>query len=250
MYFREMKDTKTKVTELFSKLPDPREQGRCLHKLEDILFIAFCTLLSNGEDYEDMVEFGNQREGWLRTILELPNGIPSHDTFNRVFKLLSPAHLQKLLESDGQSLLESMAGQHLILDGKKLKGASPKSRVNKGLYVLNAWVSEQKLCIGQKKVGSRSNEITAIPLLLDELEIANSLVSIDAIGCQKKIAEKICSKQANYLLSVKQNQRNLYEMTSEAFIDNKVLLSDEQWEYDHGRYETRYCEILEVKKVW
>lgn len=244
-----MKDTK-KILELFSTIPDPRVQGRCLHRLEDILFIAFCALLANGEDYEDIVEFGHQRESWLRTILELPNGIPSHDTFNRVFQLISPEALQKLLESDGQSLLDSIDGEQLILDGKKLKGANPKTRGNKGLYVLNAWVSKHKLCIGQKKVGAKTNEITAIPELLDELEVSGSTITIDAIGCQKKIATKIRSKEANYLLAVKKNQKDLFEMLGEAFVDNKALQSDEQWEYDHGRYETRHCEILEVSKVW
>lgn len=245
-----MKDIKNKINALFSSVKDPRIEGRCLHSLIDILFIAFCTLLANGEDYEDMVEFGTQRIDWLKTVLELPNGIPSHDTFNRVFQILDPSELSKLLGEDGRELLGCIAEKQLILDGKKLRGESPKSKGNKGLYILNAWIGENNLCIGQQRVGAKSNEITAIPELLDDLEITGSVVTIDAIGCQKKIAEKIKIKSADYLLSVKKNQKYLYEMIGEAFEDNKTISSDEQWDYGHGRYEERDCKILEASKVW
>jgi predicted transposase YbfD/YdcC len=245
-----MENTKNKIKAIFLGVKDPRVVGRCLHQLTDVLFIAFCTLLANGEDYEDMVEFGKQRINWLKTVLDLPNGIPSHDTFNRVFQLLEPSELSKLLAEDGRRLLGSIAEKQLILDGKKLRGENPKSKGNKGLYILNAWIGENKLCIGQRRVDAKSNEITAIPELLEDIEIAGSIVTIDAIGCQKKIAEKIKSKSADYLLSVKKNQKYLYEMIGEAFKDNKAISSDEEWEYDHGRYEERDCEILEASKVW
>jgi len=245
-----MEDTKNTIEEIFSQVSDPRVEGRCLHKLCDILFIGFCTLLANGEDYEDMVEFGKQREDWLRSILELPNGIPSHDTFNRVFQLISPEELGQILASDGQNLINYVDRDHIILDGKKLRGVSPTSKGNKGLYILNAWVCDQRLCIGQKKIGEKTNEITVIPELLEEIELEGHVVSIDAIGCQKSIAEKIKAKQGDYLLSVKKNQKYLYEMIEEAFCDNKSISADEQWEYDHGRYETRSCEILDVFQIW
>lgn len=245
-----MKDIKNKIKGIFSGVKDWRIQGRCHHQLSDILFISFCTLLANGEDYEDMVEFGQQRINWLRTVLELPNGIPSHDTFNRVFQMLSPSELSKLLGQDGRNLLGCIDQKQLILDGKKLRGANPKSKGNTGLYILNAWVGENNLCIGQERVGAKSNEITAIPKLLDDLEISGSVVTIDAIGCQKKIAKKIKAKSADYLLSVKKNQKYLHEMIIEAFSDNKPISIAEEWDYGHGRYEERACEILAASKVW
>ena len=206
-----------KVSEIFSQVPDPRVVKRCDHKLVDILFIAFCTLLSNGEDFEDMVEFGRQRQDWLRTILELPEGIPSHDTFNRVLQLVDSEALSECLQSDGAGLLESVKGQLINFDGKKIKGANPRSRGNKGLWILSAWVSDKRLCIGQKKVDDKSNEITAIPELIDELNLQGSIVSIDAIGCQVEIAEKIRDSEADYLLAVKENQADLLEEIREAF---------------------------------
>ncbi len=240
---------KKDVQTVFSGIEDPRVAGRCLHKLSDILFIALCALLANGEDYEDMVEFGNQRLEWLRNFVELPNGVPSVDTFKRVFRIIEPAHLGKCLREDAGGLLEELQGKLLSFDGKKLKGASPKSKGNHGLYILSAWAGEERLCIGQKKVQDKSNEITAIPDLLGELEIAGAVVSIDAIGCQTLIAKKIVDGQADYLLAVKENQKGLFEEVSEGFAYSPKGLFDETWEYEHGRYERRKCHILEAGKV-
>ncbi len=239
---------KKRISSLFGSIKDPRVVNRCDHKLVDILFIAFCTLLSNGEDFEDMVEFGKQRQTWLSTVLELPNGIPSHDTFNRVLQMINPESLGKCLESDGTGLLEALEGKLISLDGKKIRGVSPKSRGNKGFYVLSAWVCENRLCIGQKKVKDKSNEITAIPDLLDDLDVKGAIVSIDAIGCQVDIVEKICEKQADYLLAVKGNQKDLLEEVSEAFNYSSIVNYEENWEYDHGRYEQRRCEVLSAQE--
>ncbi len=149
--------TQKSINELFKSVPDSRVTNRCDHKLCDVLFIALCTLICNGEDFEDMVEFGKQRYTWLKSILELPNGIPSHDTFNRVLQLIAPNTLSDVLIAEGQVLLDTIQEKQICLDGKKIKGVSPHSKGNKGLYILNAWVSENKLCIGQEKVGEKSN---------------------------------------------------------------------------------------------
>lgn len=234
---------------VFAEVEDPRVQGRCLHKMSDILFIALCTLLSNGEDFEDMVEFARQRLEWLKTFLELPNGIPSHDTFNRALQIVDPEQLSKCLREDASGLLESVEGRLVNFDGKKIRGVSPNSRGNHGLYILSAWVSEERLCIGQKKVRDKSNEITAIPDLIDELELEGSIVSIDAIGCQTLIAEKITGKKADYLLAVKENQKDLLEEVVEGFSYSPTGPFSEDWEYDHGRYERRNCQILEAHKI-
>jgi len=232
------------IRRVFSTIEDPRVVNRCDHKLIDILFIALCTLLSNGEDFMDMVEFGKQREAWLRQYLELPNGIPAHDTFNRVFQIVDSEQLKKCLEEDGRVLLESLEDELINLDGKKLRGESPKSKGNKGLWILSAWVGKHRLCIGQKKVKEKSNEIIAIPELLQEIDITGSIVSIDAIGCQSDIAESIIKSDADYHLAVKSNQKDLLEEIQEAFDWMSSEDFSEQWEYDHNRYEERKCFTL------
>jgi len=237
------------LPKIFSKVTDPRVESKCLHLLEDILFIAFCTLLSNGEDFEDMVEFSNQRLDWLEDILELPNGIPSHDTFNRVLQLVDPQQLTVCLSEDASELIESVKGKLVSFDGKKMRGVSPKSRGNKGLFILSAWVGEHRLCLGQKKVEDKSNEITAIPDLIDLLDLEGSTVSIDAIGCQVEIAEKIIEASADYLLAVKKNQGNLYKEVSDDLTWQSARSFNETWEYDHGRYEVRKCQIVKAAEV-
>jgi len=237
------------IERIFTKVDDPRVEARCLHRLKDILFIAFCTLLSNGEDFEDMVEFGKQRQEWLEKVLELPNGIPSHDTFNRVLQLIDPEQLTTCLTEDASILMEAVKGKLINMDGKKMRGVSPKSRGNKGLFILSAWVGKDRLCLGQKKVDGKSNEITAIPQLIDTLNLEGSTVSIDAIGCQTQIAQKIVDAKANYLLAVKGNQSNLYEAISEDFTWKSAKFYNETWEYNHGRYEVRKCQIMNAKDV-
>ena len=234
---------------LFAEVDDPRVVNRCRHKLSDILFIALSTLICNGEDFEDMVEFAHQRYDWLSTILELPDGIPSHDTFNRVLQRIEPTALQKCLSEDGHMLLDTLNEKQIVLDGKKLRGASPTSKGNNGLYILSAWVSENNLCVGQTKVEDKSNEITAIPQLLDTLDIQGATVSIDAIGCQKGIATKIADQQAEYLLSLKKNQRETFEHVEDSFRFNDGTCFNEEWEYDHGRYETRKCALIKLSEI-
>ncbi len=235
------------ITRIFSKVDDPRVELRCLHRLKDILFIAFCTLLSNGEDFEDMAEFGKQRLEWLEQVLDLPNGLPSHDTFNRVLQLIDPKQLSVCLSEDAGKLIASLEGKLVNFDGKKMKGVSPKSRGNKGLFILSAWVGEHRLCIGQQKVLGKSNEITAIPDLIDTLDLRGSTISIDAIGCQTEIAEKILTAEADYLLAVKENQGTLYEEIADEFTWNSANELNQTWEYDHGRYEVRKCQIALAK---
>jgi predicted transposase YbfD/YdcC len=240
---------KHRIEEIFSTIPDPRVTGRCLHKLSDILMIALCTLIADGEDFEDMAVFCEEKEALLRSFLELPNGLPSHDTINRVFQIIDYQCLDACLAQYGRELLGIVAEKQICIDGKKLRGVTPTKRGNQGLYILNAWVSENRLCIGQQKVEDKSNEITAIPVLVNQLDIKDATVSIDAIGCQKEIAKTIRSKEAHYFLSVKKNQPDLFEEISEAFTCNKVIQATAPWEYDHGRYEQRQCAILCATEV-
>lgn len=237
------------IQDLFTEVPDPRVANRCTHKLSDILFIALSTLICNGEDFEDIVEFAHQRRDWLATILELPGGIPSHDTFNRVLQRIDPDMLQQCLGEDGQLLLDTLNEKQISLDGKKIRGVSPTSKGNEGLYILSAWVSENSLCVGQTKVEDKSNEITAIPNLLDTLDIQGATVSIDAIGCQKAIAAKIVAKEAEYFLSLKKNQKQVFEYVEDSFRFSNSPSFHEDWEYDHGRYETRKCTVIKITNL-
>ena len=232
--------------EFFSEISDPRVVNRCLHKLSDILFIAFVTILCNGEDYEDMVTFGEQRLDWLRKYVGLSNGIPSSDTFRRVLERLNPKLLGEVLEKDGKSLLDFASTAQICLDGKKSRGASPHTKGNDGLYILTAWASEHKICLGQRRVDDKSNEITAIPKLLDELSLEESTVSIDALGSQKDIAEKIIEKKGNYLLSLKGNHGNAFEDAKWLFSQCKVDAHDDKHEYDRTRFEIRKCSVLHL----
>lgn len=237
----------TKIVDYFSEIADPREQHKCKHRLSDILLIGLFTYLSNGQDYEDMVLFGNTKGKALTDLLSLPAGVPSHDTFNRVFQMLDCKLLRKCLSDCGKDILDILSEKQICLDGKKLRGENPQSRGNKGLYIVNAWVAENKLCIGQARVSDKSNELDAIPKLLKEIDITDSVVTIDAMGCQKDMANQIKQQNGHYLLAVKGNQKELFEEITCAFKANKPLSIEENWEYDHGRYETRKCSILSAQ---
>ena len=232
------------LSRYFSEVEDPRVEGRCLHLLSDILMISLLTYLTGGTDYQDMHLFTKERGLEFKGLLELPNGTPSADTFERIFKKLKPESLHLCLNSYGKDILAGLSEKQIVLDGKKLRGVSPSSRGNSGLYILNAWVSENRLCIGQAKVEEKSNEITAIPNLLDSLDIEDSVVSIDAIGTQTKIAEQIVEQKGHYFLSVKGNQQGLVDDLEHAFKVSKGLQFIDQPDSNHGRIENRCCSIL------
>lgn len=232
----------------FSEVTDPRVTGRCLHLLSDILMIGLCTYLAGGVNYEDMRLFALERGENLKDILSLRNGVPSEDTFERVFQRIDPSELDYCLRSYGKSILSDLSEKQLVIDGKKQSGASPTSRGNRGLYILNAWVSENKFCISQKAVNDKSNEITAIPEVLSGIDIEDAVVSIDAMGTQREIADLILDKKGHYLLAVKGNQKSLYEDIECAFKVNGGLDTNTTIEKDHGRIEVRKCSILPARE--
>ena len=234
-----------KIAFYFQEVKDPRVTGRCDHLLSDILIIAICTYITGGTDYEDMYLFGKERGEKLKgSLLELPNGAPSSDTYRRVFNRLEVESLKKCLTLHGKEILSCLAEKQIILDGKKLKGVSPTSKGNSGCYILNAWVGENRICVGQQKVADKSNEITAIPNVIASLDIEDAVVSIDAIGTQTEIAKQIREKKGHYFLSVKANQKGLLNDLEIAFKMHRGIDSIEQTEKDHGRIETRHCSIL------
>jgi predicted transposase YbfD/YdcC len=228
----------------FSEVEDPRVVGRCSHLLSDILMVSLLTYLTGGTDYQDMHMFAQERGLEFEGMLQLPNGAPWVDTFERVFKKLKSESLQSCLNLYGKEILESLSEKQIVLDGKKFRGVSPHSKGNSGLYVLNAWVSENRFCIGQEKVEEKSNEITAIPKVLESLDIEEAVVSIDAIGTQTKIAEQIIEQGGHYFLSVKGNQQGLLEDMESAFKVNKGLQFIDEPQSNHGRIENRCCSIL------
>ena len=232
------------IKEYLLEVDDFREPKKCRHRLADILIIGLCTYLSNGHDYEDMVLFAQTHANSLAELVELPNGIPSHDTFRRIFQLLDSKEIKKILTAHGHDILDVLAQKQICIDGKKLGGVSPTSKGNQGLYLVNAWVGENRLCVGQEKVADKSNEITAIPALLRQLDLTDAVVSIDAMGCQTQIAQQIYEQKGHYLLALKANQGELLAEVECAFKACKALTSEAEWAYDRDRFETRRCSIL------
>jgi predicted transposase YbfD/YdcC len=224
------------------ELPDPRVERTRLHKFEDILLISICSLLCGAESFEDMELFGDAKEPWLRTFLELPHGIPSHDTFNRLFAALDPQCFLDAFMRWTQSLRTVLAHEVVAIDGKALRraidaGQSPK-------VVVSAWAAGNGLVLGQRKVEEKSNEITAVPELLRTLELAGCIVTLDAMGCQRRIAREIQEADAHYVLALKANQGAAHQEI-QSYLDAAIAKTDpalascEHIEKGHGRIETR-----------
>lgn len=244
-----MEDTvSAAIKEHFGNLTDPRIDRTKLHKLLDILVIAICAVICGADSWEDVEDFGNAKTEWFSTFLELANGIPSHDTFNRVFASLDAEQFQACFLKWIGAVSEMIGGQVISIDGKMLRRSHDRGVGQGAIDMVSAWASANRLVLGQVKVDEKSNEITAVPQLLDGLEVAGCIVTIDAMGCQTKIAEKIVEKEADYVLALKDNQGNLFEDTQKLFAD---LESSQNTAYtydytktvnkDHGRIEIREC---------
>ncbi len=224
-------------------MKDLRVERTRQHNLNDIIFISIAAVLSGAESWNEIEFYGEMKEEWLKTVLELPNGIPSHDTFNRLFSALDPEEFEKNFLSWIKSINKSTKGEVISIDGKTVRG-SKKTGFKTATHLVSTWADINELVLGQIKVDEKSNEITAIPQLLDALLIQGSVVTIDAIGCQKKIARQIVSKKADYILSVKENQKALFEDIQDSFRVLKPIEINEEIDYGHGRIETRKCSVL------
>lgn len=201
----------------FGDMPDPRVTGRCEYKLTEIIVIAVCAVLSGAEGWEDIEEFGQNKVDWLRQFMEIENGIPSHDTFRRVFSLLDAEAFQERFVRWVEGVFSVTRGQVVSVDGKTARGSQDKDNGQRALHLVSAFASANGVLLGQRKVDEKSNEITAIPTLLEQLYIAGCIVTIDAMGCQKDIARTIVEQQADYVLALKGNQGQLYEDVQEWF---------------------------------
>lgn len=233
----------TGIMEYFKTLPDPRIDRKKLHKLHDIIFITIAAVICGANDWEDIEEFGELNYEWLKTVLELPNGIPSHDTFNRVFSLLDTAALQQCFISWVQSVAQISEGRIISIDGKRMcnSGESGSKAI---IHMVSAWSNANNMVLAQQKVNDKSNEITAIPTLLEVLDVKGCTVTIDAMGCQQDIATKIINKGADYILAVKGNQGHLHDDIQEAFEQEKSKAIDIQVNTGHGRIEKRTCSVI------
>jgi predicted transposase YbfD/YdcC len=234
------------LLEHFASVPDPRIERHRWHKLSDILVIAVCAVLSGAESYPAIEDFGTERESWLRQFLELPAGIPSHDTFNRVLRLLDPVELQSCFLRWMQAVAEVTDGEVVAIDGKALRRSFAKGTSKRAIHMVSAWATANGVVLGQRKVDTKSNEITAIPALLALLALKGCIVTIDALGCQRAIAQKILEQGADYVLALKGNQPTLEQAVTRFFLTGPEAeahwsQSDyhEHTQRGHGRVETR-----------
>lgn len=233
------------VTEHFSKLDDPRRYNR-RHLLLDMVVIAICAVICGADDWDAIEEFGQSKFKWFKGFLKLPHGIPTHHTFRRVFASLDAEQFQAGFIEWIKAVYQITEGQIIAIDGKKLRRSHDKTIGRQAIHMVSAWAAENRLVLGQVKVDDKSNEITAIPQLLDVLEIAGCIVTIDAMGCQKEITKKIIGKDADYVLALKGNQGGLYDDVQELFnYAEETGYADCDYhktvEKNHGRLETREC---------
>jgi predicted transposase YbfD/YdcC len=236
------------IEEHFSKVTDPRKERTKDHKLIDIIAIAICAIICGAEGWTDMEVFGNSKVVWLKTFLELPNGIPSHDTFGRVFGMIDAQQFQVAFWEWVWAVNDIVQGQVVNIDGKCLRGSDDQKLGKRAIYMVSAWAAENEIVLGQRKVDEKSNEISAIPELLKMLNLSGCIVTIDAMGTQTSIAKTIQEANADYVLSVKENQGHLFEDISVLFgVDQEQHFKYATLDYKktvnkgHGRIEVREC---------
>jgi predicted transposase YbfD/YdcC len=241
-----MTEQDVSITRYFADLPDPRVDRTKKHSLPDILVVALCAVVCGADSWEEVEAFGEAKKDWLKGMLRLPNGIPSHDTSGRVFARLDPQKFGVCVGEWMEAACEATGLKHIAVDGKAVRSA-PRSTFSGCLHLVSAWATESRLILGQQAVADGSHEIAAIPELLKVLELKGALVTIDAAGCQKEIAKQIRGQGGDYLLAVKGNQPTLHEAVYATFdracdTDFAGVEHDGHEEVDnaHGRYEERY----------
>ena len=235
--------------EFFSRVKDPRVLGKVKHSLEDVLRIALIGVLCSCDDYDEISDFVEEREAELRDMgfLDLENGVPSGDTIRRVVEAVNPDQLRASLGCARERIVSSLKGCQVIVDGKKLRGEAPRSRGCNGLYILNAMVSEHEICVSEKRVDDKTNELTVLPAILASICIVGALVSVDAMGTHRDIATQILMQDGDYLMALKDNQpilRDLVEAMFKAATPISVHVTQDK---GHGREERRTCSVLDTR---
>jgi predicted transposase YbfD/YdcC len=232
-------------TEHFSGITDPRIERTKKHKLIDILFLTIAAVICGCDEWEEIELYAEKKQSWLRKYIELPNGIPSHDTINRVISAIDPAAMQACFTEWVATIAALSKGEVVSIDGKRLcsSGQDSKEAI---VHMVSAWSSANHLVLGSYKVDDKQNEITAIPKLLEMLDLSGCIITIDAMGCQTAIAEKIIDSHAHYLLAVKDNQQRLLDDIQEAFAHEQAaaISTDMQCSLGHGRIEKRTCRVI------
>jgi predicted transposase YbfD/YdcC len=236
-----------RLADCFSSICDPRVERTRLHLLSDILSIAILSVIAGAKGWEGMEWYGISKQKWLSTFLLLPNGIPSADTFRRVFEKLNPEEFERAFELWVRQLVDDLGVQVVSLDGKSLRGSYDRGSGRKAVHLVSAWVSEHRLVLAQAKVQDKSNEITAIPALLELLDIAGCIITIDAMGTQTFIAQKTITAGADYILCLKANHPTLFKQVSTWFEAARVegtlpVASEAKIESGHHR--------IEIRRVW
>lgn len=228
---------------IFQDVTDPRINRRKLHELQPIIAMTLIAVIAGAQTWNEIEAYSLIWQDWLKKILDLKNGIPSHDTFNRVFALLNPNELEHCFIQWMKSFTKLTKQEVIAIDGKTIRGAA--KRGNKSfVHMVSAWAGNIKMVLGQIKVNDKSNEITAIPQLIDLLVIKGCIVTVDAMGCQTKIADKIIDKGADYLIAVKGNQGTLENDIISSFSDFPIEHTATMTDSDHGRIETRNCSLI------
>src|SRR5215510_14808583 len=205
------------IIEHFDTLEDPRIERTKLHLLIDIVTITICAVICGADGPSDIEQYGHEKYEWLKTFLSLPNGIPSHDTFGRVLARIDPTHFQSCFLRWMQHICHLSSGEVVPIDGKTLRHSYDTELEQSAIHMVSAWAAANRMVLGQLKVAEKSNEITAIPELVDALDLAGCIVTIDALGCQKEIAAHIVEKDADYVLALKGNQDYLYDDVKQLF---------------------------------
>jgi len=221
-------------------LKDPRRHNT-RHLLHDILLLALCALISGADSWTQVAEYGRSKLDWFKDFLELPNGIPSHDTFGRLFAQLDPQGFHDFFTRWVRELSESLQGKTVAIDGKTLRGSRDQANGKSAIHLVSAWASDIRLVLGQLKTTDKSNEITAIPELIKILDLRGAIITLDAMGCQKKITQTIIHAAADYVIQVKDNQKGLHEDIALFFQEpaNGPFETFDTVDGEHGRIETR-----------
>ncbi len=234
------------ILDHFAEVDDPRVEYLVDHQLIEIIAIPLCAVIAGADNWTEVAEFGQEKQDWFEQFLELEHGIPSHDTFGRVFAQLDPEQFQSSFLNWVQAVFEVTGGQVVPIDGKKLRRSHDRSHDRQAIWMVSAWAAENKLVLGQVKVDDKSNEITPIPELLRVLELTGCIVTLDAMGCQKEIAAQIVAKGADYVLALKGNHSGVLEDVQELFAyaagTNFADCAYHQTvDKGHGRLEIREC---------
>jgi predicted transposase YbfD/YdcC len=238
------------IVDCFADMEDPRFAHLCLHKLMDIMVIAICAVICGADNWVEIAAFGRAKYDWLKKFLELPCGIPSHDTFDRVFAVLDPQKFEQHFLEWVQHVAQVTKGQVIAVDGKTLRRSQDMAAGRQAIHMVSAWASESGLTLGQVSVGDKTNEITAVPELLQLLDLSGCIVTVDALNCQKATAKQIIAQDADYIMAVKDNQPTLAQDVAELFTtaaqEPPSLPVDQAStvEKGHGRMEERHCAVI------